>query len=124
MSSVPVAVLGAGQAGLAVSRLLTDAGVDHVVLDRGAPAQRWRSRPREALGLLTPNWMSRLPGWSYAGEIRHLAGTTAAPGLHVVGTSRKTGRSSTFLDGVRHDAALVVGRVLADLGARTLERAA
>lgn len=65
---VPVAVVGAGQAGLAVSRLLGDAGVDHVVLERGRTAERWRSRPWESLRLLTPNWMSRLPGWHYAGD--------------------------------------------------------
>ncbi|MFD2093475.1 flavin-containing monooxygenase [Blastococcus deserti] len=68
MTTVPVAVVGAGQAGLAVSRLLTEAGVDHVVLERGRRAQRWRSRPWESLRLLTPNWMSRLPGWEYSGE--------------------------------------------------------
>src|SRR3954453_18523754 len=67
MTTVPVAVHGAGQAGLAVSRLLTGARVDHVVLDRGRPAESWRARPWESLRLLTPNWMSRLPGWSYTG---------------------------------------------------------
>jgi putative flavoprotein involved in K+ transport len=67
MTTVPVAVIGAGQAGLAVSRLLTDAGVDHVVLERGRTGERWRSRPWEALRLLTPNWMSRLPGRHYTG---------------------------------------------------------
>jgi putative flavoprotein involved in K+ transport len=60
-------VIGAGQAGLAVSALLTAAAVDHVVLERGRPAQRWRSRSWESLRLLTPNWLSRLPGWTYAG---------------------------------------------------------
>jgi putative flavoprotein involved in K+ transport len=71
MSTVPVAVLGAGQAGLAVSRLLTGSGVEHVVLDRGRPAQTWRAHPWESLHLLTPNWMSRLPGWSYTGLDEH-----------------------------------------------------
>ena len=71
MSTVPVAVLGAGQAGLAVSRLLTGSGVEHVVLDRGRPAETWRARPWESLRLLTPNWMSRLPGWSYPGPDEH-----------------------------------------------------
>ncbi|NYJ08392.1 flavin-containing monooxygenase [Petropleomorpha daqingensis] len=71
MSTVPVAVLGAGQAGLAVSRLLTGSGVEHVVLDRGRPAETWRARPWESLRLLTPNWMSRLPGWSYRGLDEH-----------------------------------------------------
>ena len=43
MSGIPVVVIGAGQAGLAVSNLLTGAGVDHVVLERGRTAQRWDS---------------------------------------------------------------------------------
>jgi putative flavoprotein involved in K+ transport len=68
MTTVPVAVVGAGQAGLAVSTLLTEAAVDHVVLERGRTAERWRSRPWESLRLLTPNWMSRLPGWQYTGN--------------------------------------------------------
>ena len=60
-------VIGAGQAGLAVSRCLTDRGVDHVVLERGRIAERWRSERWDSLRLLTPNWMSRLPGWAYTG---------------------------------------------------------
>ncbi len=61
-------VIGAGQAGLAVSRSLADADVDHVVLERGRVAERWRSHGWEALRLLTPNWATRLPGWSYQGQ--------------------------------------------------------
>jgi putative flavoprotein involved in K+ transport len=60
-------VIGAGQAGLAMSRCLTDAGLDHVVLERGRTAERWRSVSWDSLRLLTPNWASRLPGWSYQG---------------------------------------------------------
>jgi putative flavoprotein involved in K+ transport len=67
MNRTDVVVIGAGQAGLAVSYLLTAAAVDHVVLERGRTAQSWRSRRWESLHLLTPNWMSRLPGWSYRG---------------------------------------------------------
>ena len=62
-----VVIIGAGQAGLAVSKQLTDAGVDHVVLERGRTAERWRPSVGTRCGLLTPNWMSRLPGWSYRG---------------------------------------------------------
>jgi putative flavoprotein involved in K+ transport len=62
-----VVIIGAGQAGLAVSKQLTDAGVDHVVLERGRTAERWTSQRWDSLRLLTPNWMSRLPGWSYRG---------------------------------------------------------
>jgi putative flavoprotein involved in K+ transport len=64
-------VIGAGQAGLAASRCLSDRGVDHVVLERGRVAERWRSERWDSLRLLTPNWMSRLPGWSYAGADPH-----------------------------------------------------
>lgn len=60
-------VIGAGQAGLAVSQCLTDREHDHVVLDRGRIAERWRSERWDSLRLLTPNWMTRLPGYSYDG---------------------------------------------------------
>ena len=50
-----------------MSRLLTDAGRDHVVLDRGGVGERWRSERWDSLRLLTPNWMTRLPGWCYGG---------------------------------------------------------
>lgn len=67
MTTTDTVVVGAGHAGLAVSRLLTDAGRDHVVLDRGRVADRWRTERWDSLHLLTPSWMTRLPGWSYAG---------------------------------------------------------
>jgi putative flavoprotein involved in K+ transport len=64
---IDTVVIGAGHAGLAVSRLLTVAGREHVVLDRGAVGERWRSERWDSLHLLSPNWMSRLPGWRYTG---------------------------------------------------------
>ena len=67
MTSIDTVIVGAGHAGLAVSRLLTDAGRDHVVLDRGRVAERWRTERWDSLRLLTPNWMTRLPGWCYTG---------------------------------------------------------
>ncbi|HEY7045730.1 MAG TPA: NAD(P)-binding domain-containing protein [Jatrophihabitantaceae bacterium] len=63
MSRVDTVVVGAGHAGLAVSNLLTSAGHDHVVLERGQVGERWRSERWDSLHLLTPNWMTRLPGW-------------------------------------------------------------
>jgi putative flavoprotein involved in K+ transport len=68
MNTIDTVVIGAGHAGLAVSRLLTTAGRDHVVLDRGRVAERWRTERWDSLHLLSPNWMARLPGWSYAGS--------------------------------------------------------
>ncbi len=67
MTIIDTIVIGAGHAGLAVSRLLTEAGRDHVVLDRGRIAERWRSERWDSLHLLTPRWMTRLPGWRYQG---------------------------------------------------------
>lgn len=61
-------IVGGGQAGLAMSRCLTDRRVDHVILERGRVGERWRSQRWDSLRLLTPNWQSRLPGWSYRGS--------------------------------------------------------
>ncbi|CAN5466411.1 NAD(P)/FAD-dependent oxidoreductase [soil metagenome] len=63
----PVVVIGAGQAGLAMSHHLTGRSIDHVVLDRGEVAQSWRTERWDSLRLLTPNWMTRLPGQCYQG---------------------------------------------------------
>lgn len=57
-----VVVIGAGQSGLAMSRRLTERGIDHVVLERGAVANSWRTERWDSLRLLTPRWQSRLPG--------------------------------------------------------------
>jgi len=61
-------IIGAGQAGLAMSRCLFDLGIEHLVLERGKLAQRWRSQSWDSLHLLTPNWMTRLPQFQYEGS--------------------------------------------------------
>jgi putative flavoprotein involved in K+ transport len=68
MPTTETVIIGAGQAGLAVSRCLFDRGSDHVVLERGRIGHRWRTETWDALRLLTPNWMNALPGWPYEGE--------------------------------------------------------
>jgi putative flavoprotein involved in K+ transport len=55
-------IIGGGQAGLAMSRCLTDRGIEHVVLERGRIGERWRSQRWDSLRLLTPAWHTRLPG--------------------------------------------------------------
>ena len=93
MRRVETLVVGAGQAGLAVSRCLTEHAAEHVVVEQDRVAERWRSARWDSLRLLTPNWMSRLPAWSYAGTdpdgymagpelvryLEHYAGSFAAP---------------------------------------------
>jgi putative flavoprotein involved in K+ transport len=68
MGRIDTVVIGGGQAGLAMSRCLSDRGVDHVVFERRRIAERWRSERWESLRLLTPNWQSRLPGFRYGGD--------------------------------------------------------
>lgn len=68
MRTTDAVVIGAGQAGLAMSHCLAARGIAHVVLERGRVAERWRSERWDSLRMLTPNWMSRLPGHAYAGE--------------------------------------------------------
>src|SRR6476619_6036742 len=65
---IDTAVIGAGQSGLAMSRLLTLGGRDHVVLERretlgGGWQDRW-----DAFRLVSPNWTTSLPGQPYDGE--------------------------------------------------------
>lgn len=68
MQRIDTIVIGGGQAGLAMSRCLTDQGRDHLVIERGRPGERWRSQTWDSLRLLTPNWMTRLPGRPYGGS--------------------------------------------------------
>jgi putative flavoprotein involved in K+ transport len=66
--SVTTVIIGAGHAGLAMSRCLADRAIDHVVLERGEVAHTWRTERWDSLRLLTPNWQSRLPGFGYNGD--------------------------------------------------------
>ena len=67
MPRTDVLIIGAGQAGLAMSRCLAARGIEHVLLERGRVAEAWRSERWDLLRLLTPNWMTRLPGHRYDG---------------------------------------------------------
>lgn len=64
MERINTVIIGGGQAGLAMSRALTERGVEHVVLERGRVGERWRSERWDSLRLLTPRWLSRLSGWT------------------------------------------------------------
>lgn len=64
---IEVAIVGAGQAGLALSYELSQAGVEHVLLERGKVAQAWRRR-WDSFSLVLPNWTLKLPGGHYDGD--------------------------------------------------------
>jgi putative flavoprotein involved in K+ transport len=91
--SIHTVVIGAGQAGLIMSRLLRHAGREHIVLDRrptlgGGWLDRW-----DAFQLVTPNFLTELPDYPYdggdpdgymardeiAGRIARYAGVVDAP---------------------------------------------
>ena len=61
-------IIGAGHAGLAMSRCLAERSIDHVILERGEVANTWKTERWDTLRLLTPNWQSRLPGYGYEGD--------------------------------------------------------
>jgi putative flavoprotein involved in K+ transport len=51
-----------------MSQCLTAQAIDHVILERGEVANSWQTERWDSLRLLTPNWMSRLPGYGYEGD--------------------------------------------------------
>lgn len=60
-----VMVIGAGQAGLAVSYLLTQERIQHMVFERGRIGESWRSQRWDSFHLNTPNWSNSLPGMEF-----------------------------------------------------------
>ncbi len=68
MKYATTVIIGAGQAGLAMSRQLSNRSIDHVLIERGEVANSWRAERWDSLRLLTPNWQSRLPDYSYTGD--------------------------------------------------------
>ena len=71
MRKIAAIVIGAGHAGLAMSRYLSMRSIDHVVIERGEIANSWRTERWDSLRLLTPNWQRRLPGFAYKGDDPH-----------------------------------------------------
>ncbi len=62
---VEVVVVGAGQAGVAMSEHLSDSGVPHLVLERSRIAERWRSERWDSLVANGPAWHDRFPGLEF-----------------------------------------------------------
>lgn len=64
---VDTLVIGAGQAGIAMSEHLSACGVPHLVLERHRIAERWRSERWDSLVANGPAWHDRFPGMEFAG---------------------------------------------------------
>ncbi len=68
VEKIDTLVVGAGQAGVAMSEHLTKAGVPHLVLERGRIAERWRSMRWDSLVANGPAWHDRFPGLEFEKE--------------------------------------------------------
>jgi putative flavoprotein involved in K+ transport len=64
---IEVLVVGAGQAGVAMSEHLSSYGVPHLVVERHRIAERWRSERWDSLVANGPAWHDRFPGLEFAG---------------------------------------------------------
>lgn len=64
----PVAIVGAGQAGLSMSWYLTERGIRHVVFEKHTAGHAWRKERWDSFCLVTPNWQCQLPGYPYKGN--------------------------------------------------------
>jgi putative flavoprotein involved in K+ transport len=62
---IDVLVVGAGQAGVAMSEHLATRGVPHVVLERSRIAERWRTGRWDSLVANGPAWHDRFPGLEF-----------------------------------------------------------
>lgn len=68
MEYIDTVVIGGGQAGLATSYHLTQAGREHVVLEKERVGKSWRDERWDSFTLVTPNWQLQLPDMEYEGD--------------------------------------------------------
>ena len=78
-------VVGAGPAGLAVSRELADRGVGHVVLERGEVGSTWAGQRWDSFRLNTPGWMN-----GTLGEVEPHSFCTRDEVMNLMATSAST----------------------------------
>jgi putative flavoprotein involved in K+ transport len=66
VEKVETLIVGAGQAGVAMSEHLSNCGVPHLVLERDRIAERWRSGRWDSLVANGPAWHDRFPGMEFS----------------------------------------------------------
>lgn len=62
---IETVIVGAGHAGLTMSYYLNQFGREHILLERGRIAERWRSERWDSFFFQFPNWTIELPGYKY-----------------------------------------------------------
>ncbi len=66
VEKIDTLVVGAGQAGVAMSEHLSNNGVPHLVLERDRIAERWRTGRWDSLVANGPAWHDRFPGMEFS----------------------------------------------------------
>ncbi len=74
---VDTLVIGAGQAGIAMSEHLRNAGIEHLVIERHRIAERWRSERWDSLVANGPAWHDRFPTYPFDSDPNGFPGKEA-----------------------------------------------
>ena len=62
---IPVAVIGAGIAGLVTSYYLKKRNIDHIIVERGEVANTWINERWDNFYLVNPNWAIKIPEFGF-----------------------------------------------------------
>ena len=95
-------VVGAGQAGVAMSEHLSTHGVPHLVLESKRIAEAWRTCRWDSLVANGPAWHDRFPGLEFAGKRFH-------NGYSICNDFPSGDRPNIFIDSYRFFASLCYG---------------
>ena len=115
VETVDTLIVGAGQAGIALSGHLRNAGVPHLVVEKNRVAEAWRSGRWDALVTNGPVWHDRFPDLEFSGNapdefvgkdrvvayLEEYAGMVGAPirtGVEVLRADRLDGRAGFLVD--------------------------
>jgi putative flavoprotein involved in K+ transport len=79
VETIDTLVVGAGQAGLAMSEHLSANGIPHIVLERHRIAERWRSERWDSLVANGPAWHDRFPGLEFGDVDKSVGSNDFAP---------------------------------------------
>ncbi|WP_415183821.1 flavin-containing monooxygenase [Phaeovulum sp.] len=66
VEKIDTLIVGAGQAGLAMSEHLSKLGIPHILLERDRIAERWRTGRWDSLVANGPAWHDRFPGMKFS----------------------------------------------------------
>ena len=91
IETVDTLIVGAGQAGLAMSEHLSRRGVPHLVLERHRIAERWRSERWDSLVANGPAWHDRFPDAEFADTDADAFATKDEVANYLVAYAERTG---------------------------------